>query len=323
MLDVGTVETIVPLAVPHAPMAEVSIVASQKAAEAPPDPEHVQLYRLWHSSVPMQSVASLAQSVLVQTPIGVTEDAVPVLQSAALDVGAVDTVVPLADPQTPCAPVSMATHLAVVPPPDPVHDHSKAVGNSDIEVVGCLDSEMATERTSVAVPLKHKLVVGAALSKAPSDDPHAPSISFDVSLSSALHITLSPEPAPMQIHIHGPLPYMEEAVPALQRFVVGAVVTEVPLAEPQEPVTSVAVEQAAEVLPHAPFSVQVHVQGPLPLMLDAVPVVQSSLMGTVIDSVALAEPHCATIQFATSALAIQGVAQTATSAITGSKNFDI
>ena len=43
--------------------------------------------------------------------------------------------------------------------------------------------------------------------------------------------------APVQLHVHGPLPFTTVAVPALQRFVEGAEVNVPPLDDPHTPFT--------------------------------------------------------------------------------------
>ncbi len=127
-LDVGAAETSVPLAVPQVPLVEAPTVALQKAAEEPSDPEHVQLYRPWHSALPMQFVATVpfvptvpAQLMLGQ-PVVVTEDAVPVLQRAVLDVGTAETVVPSAVPHAPMVGVpAVASQEDAEEPSNPEH----------------------------------------------------------------------------------------------------------------------------------------------------------------------------------------------------------
>ena len=49
---------------------------------------------------------------------------------------------------------------------------------------------------------------------------------------------------PVQLHVHGPLPLTAVAVPALQRFAVGAVVNTPPFDDPQAPFTGFAVKVA-------------------------------------------------------------------------------
>jgi hypothetical protein len=50
--------------------------------------------------------------------------------------------------------------------------------------------------------------------------------------------------APVHDHVHGPVPAIVDAVPALHRFVDGAVVNVPPLEEPQIPFTGLAVKVA-------------------------------------------------------------------------------
>ena len=57
----------------------------------------------------------------------------------------------------------------------------------------------------------------------------------------ALHCAVVPPFRPAHDHVHGPFPETLDAVPALQRFVVGAVETVVPFAEPQTPFVGVVV----------------------------------------------------------------------------------
>jgi hypothetical protein len=61
----------------------------------------------------------------------------------------------------------------------------------------------------------------------------------EVQLLGAAHGAFVPPPEPSQYQVHGPVPDTAVAVPALQRLVVGALDTGVPLAEPQTPLTGV------------------------------------------------------------------------------------
>ena len=56
----------------------------------------------------------------------------------------------------------------------------------------------------------------------------------------AEHCAVVPPFDPAQLQLHGPEPLTAEAVPALQRLVVGAVEVGAPFAEPQEPLTTAA-----------------------------------------------------------------------------------
>ena len=51
----------------------------------------------------------------------------------------------------------------------------------------------------------------------------------------AEQVELTPPLEPSQLHVHGPEPVMDEAVPTAQRLVKGADVTVVPFAVPQTP----------------------------------------------------------------------------------------
>jgi hypothetical protein len=86
-----------------------------------------------------------------------------------------------------------------------------------------------------------------------------------------------------QDQFHGPLPVTADAPPVVQSPVLGAVLTVVPLAVPQEPFTgeeATWAEQLAVVPPLLPAQDQFH--GPLPLTAEAVPVVQSPVLGALL-----------------------------------------
>ena len=93
--------------------------------------------------------------------------------------------------------------------------------------------------TAEAVPLEHRLVVGGLLKVWPFDKPHCPLIA--VCRSGAEHCALVPPFDPVQLHDHGPVPLMADAVPLLQRLVVGAVLTATLLALPQLPLVEACV----------------------------------------------------------------------------------
>ena len=112
----------------------------------------------------------------------------------------------------------------------------------------------------------------------------------------AEQLAVEPPPEPVHDQLHGPEPETLEAEPALQRFVVGAEATVVPLAEPQEPFTTVAVavavfdaEQLAVEPPPEPVHDQLH--GPEPETLEAEPALQSPEVGADETVVPLAEPQ--------------------------------
>jgi hypothetical protein len=136
-------------------------------------------------------------------------------------------------------------------------------------------------------------------------DPHAPSVTvlpppLDEPLLELLPLELPlaelelarlapqldavPPPVPWQIQVQGPAPDMAAAVPELHRLVVGAAPTVVLLAAPQAPLTTVVtlrVDMHCAVVP--PFvPAQFQLNGPLPLTLDAVPLLQRLVAGTVL-----------------------------------------
>jgi hypothetical protein len=58
--------------------------------------------------------------------------------------------------------------------------------------------------------------------------------------SNAEQLAVVPPFDPAQLHVHGPVPATDDAVLAVQRFVVGAEATVVPFALPQVPFTATA-----------------------------------------------------------------------------------
>jgi hypothetical protein len=86
------------------------------------------------------------------------------------------------------------------------------------------------------------------------------------------------------------VPVTAEAVPALQRLVVGALLTALPLAVPQEPFTA---EEAtgAEQLTSDPEPRQLQYHGPLPRTFDAFPELHKLVVGAVLVGTPFAEPH--------------------------------
>jgi hypothetical protein len=103
------------------------------------------------------------------------------------------------------------------------------------------------------------------------------------------HEAVAPPLLLAQVHDHGPLPLTFEAVPALQRFAVGAVLTDAPFALPQAPFGSNRAEQLAVVPPPEPAQVQFH--GPEPLTLEALPALQRFAAGALVRSAPFAGPH--------------------------------
>jgi hypothetical protein len=97
---------------------------------------------------------------------------------------------------------------------------------------------------------------------------------------------------PAQDQFHGPLPVTAEAVPVVQSPVVGALLTALPLAVPQEPFTAeetTGAEQLAVVPPHLPAQDQFH--GPLPVTAEAVPALHRFMVGALLTATPFDEPH--------------------------------
>ena len=107
----------------------------------------------------------------------------------------------------------------------------------------------------------------------------------------ALHDAVVPPLLPAQLHAHGPLPLTLDAMPALQRFAVGALVRLAPFEEPHAPlglVMGLALHDAV-VPPLLPA--QLHAHGPLPLTLDAMPTLQRFAVGALVRLAPFEEPH--------------------------------
>ena len=88
-----------------------------------------------------------------------------------------------------------------------------------------------------AVPAVQRFAVGAVLTVAPFEVPHAPFMGCAATAFVAEQVAVVPPPLPAQVHDHGPLPLTVDAVPALQRFAVGALVRLAPFEEPHAPLT--------------------------------------------------------------------------------------
>ena len=146
--------------------------------------------------------------------------------------------------------------------------------------------------TVSAVPALQRFAVGATISVWPSDAPHAPLTAVTTSACLlAVQLAVVPPFAPAQLHVHGPLPLTDDAVPELHRLAAGAAVNAWPSDEPQAPfiAAAFAAEQLAVVPSFAPA--QLHVHGPLPLTAEAVPVLQRFVEGITVNVWPLDEPH--------------------------------
>ena len=128
---------------------------------------------------------------------------------------------------------------------------------------------------------------------APPEGPVEPLVPLEpLEASLSVHEAVLPPLLPAQLHAHGPLPLTVEAVPAVQRFAVGLALTVVPFALPHAPFTGgggSSAEQVAVVPP--PLPAQLHDHGPLPLTVDAVPVLQRLAVGALVRSAPFEEPH--------------------------------
>ena len=250
-LVVGMLPTVIPLALPQAPLTGVGVLFAEHCAVVPP-------------LLPAQFHA--------HGPVPVMAEAVPVLQR--LVVGALLTVVPFALPHWPFDGNRWAVQITSAPPPLPSHTHP----HGPVPV------------TVVAVPLLHRPVVGFAACGVWDAGPHTPFTT--VTARSAWHDAVVPPFDPAQLHVQGPVPRTFEAVPAEHKLAVGTVETVVPLALPHAPLTGAGVllaEHCAVVPPLLLMQLQFH--GPVPLMVEAVPVLHRLEVGAVATVVPLALPH--------------------------------
>jgi hypothetical protein len=159
-------------------------------------------------------------------------------------------------------PAVKASHEALVPPFDP----------AQFQVKGPLPL------TEDAEPMLHRLVVGALVTSVPFALPQEPLISSWAELDA-----LVPPFEPVHDQVNGPAPETDDAVPAVQRLVVGALATSVLFALPQAPLTAVCVKLAEHDALVPPFEpAQDQLQGPLPLTVEAVPAVQRLVVGALV-----------------------------------------
>ena len=87
-----------------------------------------------------------------------------------------------------------------------------------------------------AVPAVQSPLVGAVLTATAFAGPHTP-FTGGAEASDAEQDAVVPPLLPPQLHDHGPLPLTVDAVPALQRLAVGALVSLPPFEEPHVPLT--------------------------------------------------------------------------------------
>ena len=185
-------------------------------------------------------------------PDPLTAVAVPVEQR--LDDGADVTPTPFAEPQTPFCN-SGAEHDALVPPFAPLqfHVHGPA------------------PLTAVAVPDEQRFELGADVVPTPFADPHTA-----FTRSGAEQDAFVPPFAPLQFHVHGPVPLTAVALPDEQRLELGALIVPTPFELPHAPLTAhagLAFEQFAFDPPPDPLQVHVLVvpHAVAPLSPDTLP----------------------------------------------------
>ena len=204
-------------------------------------------------------------------PLPVTAEAAPIVQSPVL--GAVLTALPLAVPQEPftAEEATGAEQLAVVPPLLPAHDQF----HGPLPV------------TAEAAPIVQSPVLGAVLTALPLAVPQEPFTAEEA--TGAEQLTIVPL-VPKHTQVHGPVPRIFKGVPALHKLVVGLLLAALPLAVPHEAFAAATeAEQLAVVPPLLPAQDQFH--GPLPVTAEAVPIVQSPVLGAVLTALPLAVPQ--------------------------------
>jgi hypothetical protein len=205
---VGGEDAPIPFAEPHAPSVELVVALSRGAehdAAVPPfDPGQVHI----HGPVPLTTgvVLLLCLFLVLILP---TRSLLALLVSALVDVphrfdvGFEETATPFAEPHAPLTPLVVALdcveHDASVPPFDP----------AQVQVHGAL------LLTVEAVPVLHRLEIGAEETLVPFTNPHAPLTAVVLALDCAEHCTTAPLFDPPQVHVHGPLPLTAEAVPIM------------------------------------------------------------------------------------------------------------
>jgi hypothetical protein len=116
---------------------------------------------------------------------------------------------------------------------------------------------------------------------------------IDPDPTGALQDAFAPPFDPLQAQVHGPVPLTVVAVPAVQRFPVGAVETATPFAEPQTPLTGEALCSGALHEEFVPPLLPLHVQaqGPAPVTVVAMPAVQRPAVGAIVTATPFAEPQ--------------------------------
>ena len=111
--------------------------------------------------------------------------------------------------------------MAVVPPLLPAHDQLQG----------------PVPATDELVPVLQRLVVGFDATVVPFDEPHMPFTGGGATVFWAEQLAFVPPLLPAQLHDHGPAPLMVEAVPILQRLVVGTEASVRLFDDPHRPLT--------------------------------------------------------------------------------------
>jgi hypothetical protein len=134
------------------------------------------------------------------------------------------------EPGAPLVPLVFrdAEHEAVAPPLLPAQLHDQG----------------PLPLTVAAAPTVQRLAAGALVRLAPFEEPHAPFTGCAEASLFAEQVAVVPPLLPAQLHAHGPPPLRIDAVPAVQRLAVGALLSVPPFEEPHKPLTAV-----GEVLP--------------------------------------------------------------------------
>jgi hypothetical protein len=164
-----------------------------------------------------------------------------------------------------------AEQLAAVPPFEPTQ----------------LQSHGPVPLTADAVPVLHRLALGAELTATSLAAPQTPFTGAGA--TEAEQDALVPPLRPPHDQLHGPLPLTLDAVPVAQRPMAGAVLTATPFDAPHAPFASSCAEHCAVVPPLLPAQLQAN--GPEPVTDEAVPAVHRPEAGALVTSVPFDDPH--------------------------------
>jgi hypothetical protein len=159
--------------------------------------------------------------------------------------------------------------LVTVPPLVPVHVHVHGPEPVTLD----------------AVPVLQRPDIGVVVTAVSLAVPHTPLVKDGDAAQDALEPLL----IPWHTHDHGPAPLMTEAVPALQRLVVGALASVPPFDVPHTPFVAFNAVQLVLVPPFKPA--QLHVHGPVPATDDVVPEAHKLMVGALVKSAPFDVPH--------------------------------